>query len=102
MSLNVYLGLCLFTAIFALAFVNYATTYRPKPRFQIGDLVVINGSWAHGQVRYLAVKRRRWARMKKEERKQWLYNGPLYMPARGELVRAADDAEFSEKRLFAV
>jgi hypothetical protein len=76
--------------------------WRPKPKFKPGDLVAVDGNFVSTHNRYLSIQRRQWVRPKGEDRKQWVYSGPLYMISRGIVARASHSSEFLEKRLLMV
>lgn len=71
--------------------------FRPKPRFDQGQLVVIENDF--NQNRYLLVERRRWAVPAHEVKRQWVYDGPIFSEEDGKFSGIAYGYCFREEAL---
>jgi hypothetical protein len=59
---------------------------RPKPKFEVGSLVESTPA-ADIERRYIIITSRRWVRPEGTEKKQWVYDGPLFGIEGGKIVR---------------
>lgn len=80
-----------------MLFLNW---FRPKPRFDSGQLVVVENDFS--QNRYLLVERRRWAVPAHEVKKQWVYDGPIFVLENGQFSGIAYGYCFREEALASV
>lgn len=69
--------------------------FRPKPKFEPGQIVRIDGNFS-GPERFMVIQSRRWARPIYDEQKQWVYGGQVFIIVDNKPVSVTCDYRFME------
>jgi hypothetical protein len=74
---------------------------RPEPRYAVAEVVLVKpDAVRHWQPpHYMAIQERRWVRPNGEEKKQWVYDGPILEIKGGKLVWCTNGLCFLEGSL---
>lgn len=73
---------------------------RPEPRYDVAEVVAVKPDAIRRGRNYMAIQRRRWIRPNGEEKKRWVYDGPILEVEDGKLQWSTNGSCFLESSLM--
>ncbi len=73
--------------------------FRPKPKFDVGQLVHLISVLSMVSPRYMSIRRRRWIVPNGGTTRRWVYDGTIYEVQEGEMVWATYGSCWFEEHL---